>query len=117
MGFMSPTTSSVAKSPRHKKSYPKHAVTTNGDKLVMIDRWPAAAAATQPVKSTQKPALRKHSSEKNAESSYAEMQRLKREYAISTPRPTQPPRARRQHCTRVHSQLAASAGTGVAARP
>ena len=79
---MSPTNSSVAKSPssRASYSYPAHAVTTNGAKLVAHDRWPAAAAATQPaVKSTQKPMLRKHSSAKNEQTSYAEMQRKKQE--------------------------------------
>ena len=77
-GFMTPTSSSVAKSPH--ASYPAHAVTTNGAKLVTHDRWPAAAPATQPaVKSTQKPMLRKHSSSKNEQTSYAEMQRKKQE--------------------------------------
>jgi hypothetical protein len=76
--FMSPTNSSVAKSPR--ASYPQHAVTTNGAKLVAHDRWPAAAPTTQPaVKSTQKPMLRKHSSSKNEQTSYAQMQRTKQE--------------------------------------
>ena len=43
--FMSPTHSSVARSPR--AAYPSHAV-TNGSSLVQHDRWPAAAAATEP---------------------------------------------------------------------
>jgi hypothetical protein len=77
-GFMSPTNSSVAKSPR--KSYPKQAWTTNGATLVTHDRWPAAASTTQPaVKSTQKPMLKKHATRKNEQTSYAEMQRSKQE--------------------------------------
>ena len=43
--FMSPTNSSVAKSPRG--AYPSHAVTTNGSTLVQHDRWPAAASTTE----------------------------------------------------------------------
>jgi hypothetical protein len=77
-GFMSPTNSSMAKSPR--ASYPQRAVTTNGATLVAHDRWPAAAPTTQPaVKSTQKPKLRKHASSKNEQTSYADMQRKKQE--------------------------------------
>ena len=77
-GFMSPTNSSVAKSPR--KTYPKQAWTANGATLVTHDRWPAAASTTQPaVKSTQKPMLKKHATRKNEQTSYAEMQRSKQE--------------------------------------
>lgn len=80
MGYLTPTDSFIAKSPR--ASYPQHATTANGQKLVAHDRWPAASAASQPaVKTTQKQNLRKHSAAKNEQTSYAEMQREKRECA------------------------------------